>query len=118
MKIKFTLLCLSVLSFTALFSGCMRDLVDASDRQIEKPAQSSEKFSRTRSMDNVITDSLVIMSQQQSDLDNFMMGRVIFNAAQYELAIKRDDALFFGVSNELYDEYLLYVDKLNATLGQ
>lgn len=116
MRKKLTLLCLSTLFAAAIFSGCMRDVVDTNERQIETPVQQTERCTRTRSTDNIIADSLVIISRQQSDLDNFMMGRVIFKTDRYELCVKREDAAFFGVSNELYDEYLLYVERLNAGL--
>ena len=45
-----------------------------------------------------------------------MMSRVLFRNNKYELSLKREDAIFFGVDNDLYDEYVSYVEKLNETL--
>lgn len=61
-------------------------------------------------------DSLIIMSKLQSDVDNLMMGRVIFKDSVFILSIKKKDANFLGVSEDVYDRYLDYVDKLNEQL--
>ena len=41
------------------------------------------------------------------------MSRIIFKDSVYILAIKRQDAIFLGVSEETYDRYMEYVEKLN-----
>lgn len=51
-----------------------------------------------------------------SDVDNLMMGRVIQQDSIFILAIKREDALFLGVSADIYDKYIDYVDRLNEQL--
>lgn len=51
-----------------------------------------------------------------SDVDNLMMGRVIQQGSIFILAIKREDALFLGVSADIYDKYIDYVDRLNEQL--
>lgn len=61
-------------------------------------------------------DSLAIISKLQSDMDNLMMGRVIRKDSIFVLAIKKEDALFLGVSEEIYDAYLDYIDRLNEHL--
>lgn len=38
-----------------------------------------------------------------SDVDNLMMGRVIQQNSIFILAIKREDALFLGVSADIYE---------------
>jgi hypothetical protein len=55
----------------------------------------------------------VIKSRLQADLDNLMMGRIIYVDSMYVLAIKKEDALFLGVTDEIYDSYLGYVERLN-----
>lgn len=45
-----------------------------------------------------------------------MMGRVIFKDSVFILSIKKEDANFLGVSEDVYDRYLDYVDKLNEQL--
>lgn len=36
----------------------------------------------------------------------------------FVLAIKREDALFLGVSEDVYDKYLDYIDRLNEHLKE
>ena len=45
-----------------------------------------------------------------------MINRVIFKDSVYVLGISRNSAYDIGVSKELYDKYLEYVDELNSTL--
>lgn len=54
-----------------------------------------------------------MVSRTQSNVDNLMMGRVVRKDSMFVLSIKREDAVFLGVPNEVYDEYLDYVMKLN-----
>lgn len=70
----------------------------------------------TKSPSTPQEDSLTIMSKLQSDVDNLMMGRVIKKDSLFVLAIKREDALFLGVSEDVYDKYLDYIDRLNEHL--
>ena len=55
-------------------------------------------------------------SKLQSDVDNLMMGRVIQKQGVFVLALKREDAEFLGISEDVYDKYLDYVDSLNEQL--
>ena len=60
-------------------------------------------------------DSLFMMNKIQKDLDHLMMNRIIFKDSVYVLAIRREDAIFLGVSEETYDRYVEYVEGLNGT---
>ena len=46
------------------------------------------------------------------------MGRVIMQDSVFILSIKKEDALFLGVSEEVYENYLDFVDRLNESLLQ
>lgn len=103
-----------VIVFTlSLGIGCMRDNVDESDPMSEESSNRTLESLVTRTSAYDDADSLTIMSRQQADLDNFMMSRVIYKTDKYELCLKQEDAAFFGVSDDLYNEYVLYVEKLN-----
>lgn len=54
-------------------------------------------------------DSLTVMSNLQGDDDYFMMGRIIEQDSIFVLNIKKEDAIFLGISEEVYDYYLDYV---------
>jgi len=60
-------------------------------------------------------DSLTMMSRLQKDVDHMMMNRIIFKDSIYVLAIRRQDAAFLGVSEDVYDRYVEYVSGLNKT---
>lgn len=47
-----------------------------------------------------------------------MMGRVLQRDSVFVLAIKKEDALFLGISEDVYDRYLDYVDRLNEQLAE
>lgn len=87
-------------------------------------SQHTEEQDKPRTLRSLMTrsssvpqeDSLTMMSKLQSDVDNLMMGRVIKKDSVFILAIKREDALFLGVSEDVYDKYLDYIDRLNEHL--
>lgn len=56
------------------------------------------------------------MSKLQADVDNMMRGRVIQKDSVFVLAIKKEDALFLGINEDVYERYLDYVDRLNEQL--
>ena len=58
-------------------------------------------------------DSLTMMNKIQKDVDYLMMNRVILKDSVFILGIKRQDALFLGVSEDVYDRYVEYVARLN-----
>lgn len=102
----------------SLSFGCIRDNVDENARINEESSSRTLESLITRSATYYEAESSIIMSQQQADHDNFMMGRIIYKNDRYELCLKREDANFFGVSNEMYDEYVAYVERLNALAMQ
>lgn len=59
-------------------------------------------------------DSLTMMSRSQSDIDNLMMSRIALRDSTYVLSINHEAANYLGVSDEVYDRYLDYVDNLNT----
>lgn len=63
-------------------------------------------------------DSLTIISKFQSDVDNLMMGRVIQQNGIFILALKKEDAIFLGISEDVYDHYLDYVERLNEQMSK
>lgn len=82
---------------------------------------SQDKGEKARTLEDLITrsngeqpDSLTMMNIIQADVDNLMINRVTFRDGEYILTIKREDALFLGVSEEVYDDYVEYVATLNA----
>ena len=87
-------------------------------------SQHTEEQDKPRTLRSLMTrsssvpqeDSLTMISKLQSDVDNLMMGRVIKKDSVFILAIKREDALFLGVSEDVYDKYLDYIDRLNEHL--
>lgn len=102
-----------VSAVVAMLSGCINDTTtDVKVNNIKEQMQMVEKV-LSRTVVNQ-TDSLTMMSRQQSDVDNLMMGRVVFKDGIYTLAIKREDAIFLGVSEEIYDKYQKYVEELNV----
>lgn len=118
MKLKNLLSGCAIALSLSLCYGCYRDNVNEHASVVDDSSSRTLESLITRSSGYNETDSLTIMSHQQSDLDNFMMGRIIFKDNKYELCLKREDANFFGVSNEMYDEYVAYVERLNALARQ
>lgn len=104
-----------VLVLLFICCSCVENTIDS---------QHTEEQDRPRTLRSLMTksssapqeDSLTIMSKLQSDVDNLMMGRVIKKDSLFVLAIKREDALFLGVSEDVYDKYLDYIDRLNEHL--
>ena len=74
----------------------------------------SQKDPTTCSATIVKDDSITMVSRVQGDLNNLMLSRIVKRDDIYVLSIKREDEIFLGVSNELYDTYIEYVDVLNS----
>lgn len=70
-------------------------------------------MTRTSVIENEL-DTLLSMSRVQSDVNNLMMGRIVVIDSVFVLSLKKEDALFLGVSEEIYDKYLEYVERLNG----
>lgn len=89
------------------------------DSQIERNGETT-----TITLQSILTksgiseqeDSLSLANKLQSDVDNLMMGRVVFKDSIYILAISRDNAVFLGVNDTIYNHYLEYVASLNENL--
>ncbi len=109
---------LSVVFTAILFSGaCIQDNVDSS--AIDEPEKRPKRLEDIITRSNIEQpDSLTMLNIMQSDVDNLMINRVTFRDGSYVLTIKREDALFLGVSEEVYDNYVDYVDKLNKGLNE
>jgi hypothetical protein len=107
-------LCIKSLVLFVLFSfsGCVQNTVDSQYLEMDT-ARPTLRSLVTKSQNLESVDSLVIKSRLQADLDNLMMGRIIYVDSMYVLAIKKEDALFLGVTDEIYDSYLGYVERLN-----
>lgn len=69
-------------------------------------------MTRTSVIENEL-DTLLSMSRVQSDVNNLMMRRIVVIDSVFVLSLKKEDALFLGVSEEIYDKYLEYVERLN-----
>lgn len=95
--------------------SCVENPIDSQQLE-EQNIPRSLRSLMTKSSSTPQEDSLTIMSKLQSDVDNLMMGRVIKKDSLFVLAIKKEDALFLGVSQDIYDKYLDYVDRLNEHL--
>lgn len=101
-----------IFAAVAVLGGCINDTTtDVKISNIETQKQKVESILSRTVVEPV--DSLTMLSRQQSDVDNLMMGRVIFKDSVYTLAIKREDAIFLGVSEKTYDRYQEYVEQLN-----
>lgn len=101
-----------ILAAVTVLGGCINDTTtDIKISNIETQKQKVESILSRTVVEPV--DSLTMLSRQQSDVDNLMMGRVIFKDSVYTLAIKREDAIFLGVSEKTYDRYQEYVEQLN-----
>ncbi len=102
-------------SMLSICWSCVENTVD-SQHEAEQKKPRTLRSLVTRSSGMMQEDSLTVKSRLQSDVDNLMMGRVIMKDSIFVLAIKREDAIFLGVSEEVYDSYLNYVDRLNEHL--
>ena len=104
-----------VLILLFLCCSCFENAVDSGHRE-EQDHPTTLQSLLTKSAAMPQEDSITIMSKLQSDVDNLMMGRVVQQDSVFVLAIKREAALFLGVSDEVYDRYLDYVDCLNEQM--
>ena len=99
-----------------LCSSCIENTVDAQyEEDSEKPKTLRSLMTKSGTIPQ--EDSLTVKSKLQSDIDNLMMGRVIQKDGIFVLAFKREDAEFLGVSDDVYDRYMDYVDRLNNQLA-
>lgn len=103
----------SFLLFFCAFISCAENEINSKyEGNLESPRSLRTTLTRSTSFED--RDSLIIMSKIQSDVNNLMMGRVVMIDSIYVLSLKREDAEFLGVSDEIYDKYSDYVDRLNG----
>ena len=109
---------LLVIVFTTIFISCVENTLDGKI-VVKEPSQGLTLESlTTRGTIPIEEDSLTIRSKQQADVDNLMMSRIVQKDGQYILAIKKEDALFLGISEDVYNEYVGVVNEYNAILQQ
>ncbi len=109
---------LLVIVFSALLISCVENTLDGKI-VVKEPSQGLTLESlTTRGTIPIEEDSLTIRSRQQADVDNLMMSRIVQKDGQYILAIKKEDALFLGISEDVYNEYVGVVNEYNAILQQ
>lgn len=108
---------LVVVFFTSLLS-CVENTLD--DKiVVSQPSQGlTLEALTTRGTIPIEEDSLTVRSKQQSDVDHLMMSRIVQKNGQYVLAIKKEDALFLGISEDVYDKYVGVVNEYNTILQQ
>ena len=109
---------LLVIVFTTIFISCVENTLDGKI-VVKEPSQGLTLESlTTRGTIPIEEDSLTIRSRQQADVDNLMMSRIVQKDGQYILAIKKEDALFLGISEDVYNEYVGVVNEYNTILQQ
>lgn len=109
---------LLVIVFSALLISCVENTLDGKI-VVKEPSQGLTLESlTTRGTIPIEEDSLTIRSRQQADVDNLMMSRIVQKDGQYILAIKKEDALFLGISEDVYNEYVGVVNEYNTILQQ
>ena len=105
---------MTLIGLVILYS-CISNPLDSKQEDLQN-GDSPLKSLLTKSTSIEHGDSLVIMSRLQKDVNNLMMNRIIFKDSFYVLAIKRHEALFLDVSEEVYNHYVEYVCSLNEAL--
>lgn len=108
---------LYVLILLFICPSCVENAIDSEYKEEQGQSKNLQSL-LTKSAAMPQEDSITIMSKLQSDVDNLMMGRVIQQDSVFVLAIKREAALFLGVSDDVYDRYLDYVARLNEQLTE
>lgn len=103
---------LFIASFLSLTS-CVDNSVDSQQIINNERRTLRSIMTRTSVIENEL-DTLLSMSRVQSDVNNLMMGRIVVIDSVFVLSLKKEDALFLGVSEEIYDKYLEYVERLNG----
>ncbi len=102
---------LSYLIIVALLSSCVENNVDSTINTREDENRTLSSLLTKSS--SIQEDSLTVMSKLQSDTDNLMMNRIIFKDSVFVLALKKEDAVFLGITESTYDIYIDYVNRLN-----
>ena len=107
-------LCMTLIGLVVLYS-CINNSLDSKQEDLENK-DSPLRTLLTKSTPAQQEDSLVVMSRLQKDVNHLMMNRIIFRDSVYVLAIKKHEALFLDVPEDVYDHYVEYVYSLNESL--
>ena len=104
-----------IIGAMVMLNSCVSDPTEV-DKNLpdHKTEHESLESLLTRSTAEDPVDSLTMMSRSQSDIDNLMISRIALRDSTYVLSINREAANYLGVSDEVYDRYLDYVDNLNT----
>lgn len=104
----------SMLVMLVLCCACISNPLDSGEENQSKAGGSLKSVMTKSGTVYEQEDSLSMMSRHQKDVNHLMMNRIIFRDSSYVLAIRRQDAIFLGVSEETYDRYVEYVAGLNS----
>lgn len=98
-----------------MLTACVSDPTEV-DKNLpdSKPEHESLESLLTRSEAVEAVDSITMIGRSQSDVDNLMMSRIVLRDSTYVLSINREAANYLGVSDEIYDKYLDYIEELNT----
>ena len=107
-------LLLQVLFILPLCCSCINNPLDSKQEDHMKK-DSPLRALLSKSIPAVQEDSLTMMSNLQKNKTHLMMNRIIFKDSVFVLAIKKQDALFLGIPEEMYERYVEYVANLNET---
>lgn len=108
-KLKF--LC-AFLGVTSSAISC--SLAELTPEQIQQELRKTGYVS-TRSGD-IQLDSLEMLSRLQSDEDLLLLNQIWFKDGRFVLSLTREDAVSLGISDELYEKYVDYVNIANDNL--
>lgn len=93
--------------------SCLSTPSELDNLETKQTNNQGKRANSTRSTASNPDDSLTMMSNIQGDFNNLILSRIIKTNDTYVLSLKREDAVFLGVPEELYDSYVDYVEKLN-----
>lgn len=103
-----------MMTLAALCISCINNPLDSKFEDNLKKSNPLKSIA-TKSHTLEHGDSLIIMNKIQKDVNHLMMNRIIYKDSVFILGIKREDARFLGVPDEIYEKYQEYVENLNKT---
>lgn len=92
-------------------SSCIENAIDSRQEEEDRPLTLESLLTRSSGM--VQEDSLTMKYKLQSDVDHLMMSQILYKDSVFILAMKKEEAEFLGISDEMYEKYLNYVMSLN-----
>lgn len=95
-------------------TSCIENTFDAKHRTEQGQTLTLRSILTRSDINTSPEDSLASMSRVQSDINHLMMGRIVMIDSVYVLSLKKEDAEFLGVSEEIYNKYQEYVEQLNS----